>query len=76
MEKLIKDGKLKKYVLIVGGQRETMQEAAVQASASSVAPKAVINYIYGGLVDDRYSSKRQRQMLLCATSVREQVNSV
>ncbi|RVW71438.1 hypothetical protein CK203_057569 [Vitis vinifera] len=34
--------------------------------------RAVINYIHGGPLDDEYSSKRKRQRLLQATTVREQ----
>ena len=52
-----------------------MVEEVVQASVSPEAPRAVINYIHRGFVDDRYNSKRQRRRLLYATSVRERVNS-
>ncbi|RVW60647.1 Retrovirus-related Pol polyprotein from transposon 17.6 [Vitis vinifera] len=40
------------------------------------APKAVINYINGGPLDEEYDSKRKRQRLLQAASVRERVNSI
>ena len=53
-----------------------MQKETVQAPVSLVAPKAVINYIHGGPVDDRHSSKRQKWRLLCAASAREHINSV
>ncbi|KAL6342344.1 hypothetical protein AAG906_008905 [Vitis piasezkii] len=39
-------------------------------------PKAVINYINGGPSDEEYDSKRKRQKLLRAASVRERVNSI
>ncbi|XP_034709005.1 uncharacterized protein LOC117932077 [Vitis riparia] len=36
----------------------------------------MINYIYGGPLDDEYNSKRKRQRLLQATTVREHVSSI
>ncbi|RVW21391.1 hypothetical protein CK203_106924 [Vitis vinifera] len=42
-------------------RREIAQELAVQALASPVALRVVINYIHGGLIDDRHSSKRQSE---------------
>ena len=44
--------------------------------ASPIAPKAVVNNIHGDLVNDRHNSKRQRQRLLRAASIRERVNFV
>ena len=76
VEKLIKVGNLKQYVRIVGWQRETVQEAAVQASASPTTPRVVINYIHEGLIDDIHSSKRKRQRLLRVAFIKERVNSV
>lgn len=35
----------------------------------------MINYIHGGLVDEKYNSKWKRQRILRAISVREQVSS-
>lgn len=52
------------------------QDLAVQAPASSAAPRAVINYIHEGSVDKRYSSKWKRQRLLCTTSIRKWVSFV
>ena len=53
-----------------------VQEAVIQTPTSSTAPRAIINYIHGGAVNDKHSSKRQRQRLLSTTFVREQVNYV
>nr|CAN80065.1 hypothetical protein VITISV_035227 [Vitis vinifera] len=39
-------------------------------------PKAIINYIHGGPLDEEYDSKRKRQRLLRAASIRERVNSI
>ncbi|KAL6322784.1 hypothetical protein AAG906_019053 [Vitis piasezkii] len=41
-----------------------------------IAPKAIINYIHGGPLDEEYNSKRKRQKLLWAASVRERVNTI
>lgn len=76
VEKLIKVGHLKHYVHTTDRQRETMQELVVQAPTSPIAPRVVIDYIHGGLVDDRHSSKWQRRRLLNTAFVRERVNSV
>ena len=40
-----------------------------------MAPRAVINYIHGRPIDEKYNFKWKRQRLLRATSVRELVNS-
>ncbi|KAL6322404.1 hypothetical protein AAG906_007958 [Vitis piasezkii] len=40
------------------------------------APKAVINYINGGPSDEEYDSRRKRQKLLRAASIRERINSI
>ncbi|RVW13690.1 hypothetical protein CK203_094013 [Vitis vinifera] len=39
-------------------------------------PKAVINYINGGPSDEEYDSRRKRQKLLRAASIRERINSI
>ncbi|KAL6329714.1 hypothetical protein AAG906_035362 [Vitis piasezkii] len=41
-----------------------------------IAPKAIINYIHGGPLDEEYNSKRKRQKLLKAASVCEHVNTI
>ena len=52
------------------------QGVIVQAPAFLVAHRIVINYIHGGPVDDRHSSKRQIRKLIHTTSIRERVNFV
>ena len=64
------------YVHTTNEQREMMQEVVVQALASPVTPKAVINYIHEGPIDDKHSSKRQRRRLFRKASIRERINSV
>ena len=76
VQKLIRVGHLKQYVCTVGKQRETTQEAVVQASTSLAAPRVVIIYIHGSPINDRYSSKQKKRGLLCAVSIRVRVNSV
>nr|CAN82277.1 hypothetical protein VITISV_008350 [Vitis vinifera] len=53
---------------------DLFQRASPRATAAPV--RAVINYIYGGPLDDEYSSKRKRQRLLRAAMVREHMSSI
>ena len=76
VEKLIRAKHLKQYVRSTSRQRKVAQEATVQAPASPVAPRAIINYIHKGSIDNKHNSKRQRQRLLCVASVRDRINSV
>ena len=55
---------------------EMVQGPTIRAPTTSVVPRAVISYIHGGLIDEKYNSKRKRQRLLRAAFVREQVNFV
>ena len=76
MEKLIKVGHLKEYVRITNEQREKTLEISIQALTSLIAPRAIINYIHRGPIDDKHSSRQQRRRLLRATFVKEWINSV
>ena len=76
VEKLIKAKHLEKYVRITNGQSETTPKAIVQALTSPATLIVVINYIHGSPIDNKHSSRRQRRKLLCATSIREQMNSI
>ena len=76
MERLIKTRHLKQYICTTSGQREMTRDLAIQVPTTSTAPKAAINYIHGGLVDEKYNSKWKRQRLLRAASVREWINFV
>ncbi|RVW17419.1 hypothetical protein CK203_094149 [Vitis vinifera] len=55
------------------GRTPTSQPGNLRAPA---APKAVINYITGGPSDEEYDSRRKRQKLLRAASIRERINSI
>ena len=68
--KLIMVEHLKQYVRATSRQRETTQDVAVQAPTSSTTPRAVINYIHGGPIDERYSFKQKRQRLFYVASIR------
>ena len=76
VERLINVGHLKQYLRSDARVRDTSRNHNSGTSRIPVALKAVINYIHGGPVDEEYDSKRKRQRLLRAASVRERVNSI
>lgn len=69
-------GHLKQYVCLGAKGRETSQNQVFVAISAPVAPRAVINHIHGGPLNEEYNSKRKRQRLLRASSVRERVSSI
>nr|CAN81064.1 hypothetical protein VITISV_000727 [Vitis vinifera] len=64
VERLIKAGHLKQYLLLDVGGRDASQNHNSGAPRAPAAPKAVINYINGGPSDEE------------AASVRERINSI
>ena len=76
VERLIKAGHLKQYVRSEARVWDTSQSCDSRTSRAPVAPRAVINYIHGEPLDEEYDSKRKKQRLLRAASVRERVNSI
>ena len=76
VERLIKVGHLKQYLHSDAESRNTSQNHNSGAPRAPIAPKAVINYINEGPSDEEYASKRKRQKLLRAASVRERINSI
>ena len=76
VERLIKAGHLKQYLHSEARVRDTPRNCDSGTSRTLVAPKAIINYIHGGPLDEEYNTKRKRQRLLRATSVHERVNSI
>ncbi|XP_034697238.1 uncharacterized protein LOC117923099 [Vitis riparia] len=76
VEKLIKEGHLKQYLRSDARVRDTPRNCDSETPRILIAPKAIINYIHGGPLDEEYDSKRKRQRLLRAASVRERVNSI
>ena len=76
VEKLIRAGHLKQYLRSDARVRDTPRNRDSGTPRIPTAPKAIINYIHGGPLDEEYDSKRKRQKLLHAASVRERVNSI
>ena len=74
MEDLLKVGHLKQYIRATPKNEESSHG---QGPCTPTAPvRAVINYIQEGPLDDEYSSKRKRQSLLRAATVREHISSI
>ncbi|XP_010646201.1 uncharacterized protein LOC104878120 [Vitis vinifera] len=76
VERLIMAGHLKQYLRSNAGGKVTSQHHNPGAPRAPAAPKAVINYINGGPSDEEYDSRRKRQKLLRAASIREHINSI
>ncbi|WJZ86091.1 hypothetical protein VitviT2T_005585 [Vitis vinifera] len=70
VEDLLKAGHLKQYVRTTPKGEGSSHGRDPRTPMAPV--RAVINYIHGGPLDDEYSSKRKRQRLLRAATVREQ----
>lgn len=76
VEKLMRAGYLRQYILSEGKNEESSQNPITTAPATFAPLRVVINYIHGGPLDEEYNSKRKRQRLLRAASMREQVSSI
>ena len=76
VERLIKAGHLKQYLRFDARVRDTSRNHNSGTSKIPVAPRAVINYIHKGPLDEEYDSKGKRQRLLRAASIWERVNSI
>ena len=76
VERLIKARHLKQYLHSDAGGRDASRNHNSGAPRAPATPKAVINYINGGQSDEEYDSKRKRQKLLRAASMRERVNII
>ncbi|XP_010658093.1 uncharacterized protein LOC104881058 [Vitis vinifera] len=76
VERLIKAGHLKQYLRSDARVRDTSRNHNSGTPRIPAAPKAVINYIHGGPLDEEYDYKRKRQRLLRAALVHERVNSI
>ena len=73
MERLIKEGHLRRYI------REESAPIAERITAGVAAPsesRPAINYILGGPFDDQYQSKRQQKKLLRVAMIKTWVNTV
>ncbi|RVW83262.1 hypothetical protein CK203_039662 [Vitis vinifera] len=76
VERLIKAGHLRQYLHSDARDRDTSLNRDSGTPRTPAAPKAIINYIHGGPLDEEYNSKQKRQRLLRAASVREHINSI
>ncbi|RVW59792.1 hypothetical protein CK203_100619 [Vitis vinifera] len=75
VERLIKAGHLKQYSAQMLEEKSLPNITTLEPLGPN-APKAVINYINGGPSDEEYDSRRKRQKLLRAASIRERINSI
>ena len=69
-------GHLKQYLRSDAKVRDTPRNCDSGTPRTLIAPKAIINYIHGGPLDEEYNSKRKRQKLLRDASVHERVNTI
>lgn len=76
VERLIRARHLKQYVHTIGGKMETTWDLVIQVPTTLATLRVIINYIHGGLVDEKYNSKQKRQRLLRVASIREHINSI
>ena len=67
---------MKQYLRSDNERRDARQHQNPGNLRAPAAPKAVINYITGGPSDEEYDSRRKRQKLLRAASIRERINSI
>ena len=78
VERLIRDGHLKRYVREMTRRAEatlTIERIAANAELPP-EPWPTINYILGGPDDDQYQFKLQKKRLLCAATVQARVNTI
>nr|CAN65305.1 hypothetical protein VITISV_042319 [Vitis vinifera] len=76
VERLIKARHLKQYLRSEAKVRDAPRNRDSGTPRTPVAPKAIINYIDGGPMDEEYNFKRKMQKLLRAASVHERVNTI
>nr|CAN69666.1 hypothetical protein VITISV_013633 [Vitis vinifera] len=76
VERLIKAGHPKQYIRSEARVGDTSRSRNSGTPKTPITPRVVINYIHGGPLNKEYDSKRKRQRLLQAASIRERVNSI
>ena len=78
VERLIKSRHLRRYIREVDYEEEsTLAIGKITTGAiAPLEPRAAINYILGGPLDDQYQSKHQQNKLLREATVKAQVNVV
>ncbi|RVW47161.1 hypothetical protein CK203_070067 [Vitis vinifera] len=75
VERLIKAGHLKQYICLEARGMETSRNRTSRTLKALIAPRAVINYIHGGPLDEEYDSNEIAKAATAA-SVHERINSV
>ncbi|RVW83026.1 hypothetical protein CK203_042506 [Vitis vinifera] len=76
VERLIKAGHLKQYLRTDTGVGTFPSTTTLEPLGSQLPPRPLSNYINGGPSDEEYDSRRKRQKLLRAASIRERINSI
>ena len=78
VEKLIRAGHLRRYILEVNHAAEPKSPAERVGPRPDAAllPRPMINFIIGGPADDRYRSKNQRKKIIRAAAVKARINTV
>ena len=78
VEKLIWDGHLRRFIREPSRGIETAPAAnrAIVTTKHPSEPRPTINYVLGGPIDDQYQSKKHRQKMLHAATIRARVNTI
>ena len=78
VEKLIKSGHLKRYIIEIDHMVESRQAADIVTTAAEapLESRPAINYILGGPSDNHYQSKRQKKKFLRAITVKARINAI
>ena len=78
VEKLIKDGHLRRYVKDVDHKEESEQVVDRITTEAAILSEFMlaINYIIGGPSDNQYQLKRQQKKLLIAATVKARINAI
>ena len=78
MERLIRVGHLRRFIWEPprGTETASVADRAIVSIKHPSEPRPTINFVLGGPIDDQYQSKKQRQRMLLAASVRARVNTI
>ena len=61
VERLVRAEHLKQYIHSKERRRDATQNPAITVSTTSAAFRAIINYIHGSLIDEKYNSKWKKK---------------
>ena len=78
VEKMVKAGHLMRYIKEADDREESglAIDRIVAGATTPLESRPVINYILGGLFDDRYKLKRQQKKILRAAIVKARVKAI